>query len=76
MAASAWSGVGKAVMLFSASIVKVVIIVLLGAALCAVMDIHHSDLLEKQGNSAALSTMAKGWRWPLRTGQMIAGDRR
>jgi hypothetical protein len=36
-AASAWSGVGKAVMLLSVSIVNVVIIVLLGATLCAVI---------------------------------------
>src|ERR1035441_1437971 len=36
-AASARSAVGKAVMLFSVSIVNVVIIVLLGATLCAVI---------------------------------------
>src|SRR5450759_5193113 len=48
-AASSW--VPNAVMLFWSSIVNVFISCLLGATLCAVMDIHHSDLLEKQGNS-------------------------
>jgi hypothetical protein len=45
-----------------------VIIVLLGAALCAVNDMDHSDPLEKQGNSER----NRQWR---RTGDDELGSR-
>src|ERR1039458_6065323 len=50
--AAASSGVPNAVMLFSLSIVNVVMVLLLGATLCAVVTCDCSELLELQGDSA------------------------
>src|ERR1022692_2817184 len=74
--AAASSGVPNAVMLFSLSIVKVVIIVLLGATLCAVITCDCSYPLEMQGNFDPNRQWRRVGDEVLPTPQMIAGDSR
>src|ERR1017187_9484262 len=62
VAAAASSAEPNAVMLLSVSIVKVVIIVLLGATLCAVITWITPKCLKSKGNLQQI-TMAKNWRW-------------
>jgi len=73
-AASCW--LATAVMLFCSSMVKIVIMVLLGATLLRGHHISHSDLLETQGNCPVNRRRRRGGDEELGQAQMGADGRR